>query len=544
MSAHGNLFYNQIRNGGAQIKTGNYTIIESDAWSDIVANSAGAITITLPATPPSSVFKVYIENIGAGTCTISRNGHNIDGAASDLTLITGQGVVIFTDGTNWFTAGQPAASSILLQTNSVNNASQTKLNLIAGTNMAITDGGGGNITLASSGGGGGSGIGALTQISQQVLAAQANSVTFSSIPQIYDTLILVIKARVTDAVANIGGTMEFNSDAGANYSREYFGVGNGSANNGQNVGVVPGTAAAFLATGASAGANDAAVNIITIPRYAETTFNKAGITNVTCYGSGINNQGYQISWTWNNTAAITSITLIDGNGGNFLVGSSFTLYGMGGSGAAFPSGFQFFDGVSYWMQHPAFKCTPPIASNFSWVNQGTSTETASGGQLYLHGPDLDNTGQHIRVASMAGKTTLIANIVPLSWGYPGTGSNNANCHVVFRESATGKLVEIAFGFDNAQPLVIVVWALASPTVFTAEMAKTVVGRTFPYITVKLQLTGGNIVFSYSFDGGTNFTQLWSEAQTVHFTTGPDQWGYGVEPHSAFSSVALTHFATS
>lgn len=42
-------------------------------------------------------------------------------------------------------------SGLLLQTNSVNNGSQTKLNLVAGTNITLTDNGVGSVTVATSG---------------------------------------------------------------------------------------------------------------------------------------------------------------------------------------------------------------------------------------------------------------------------------------------------------------------------------------------------------------------------------------------------------
>ena len=53
---------------------------------------------------------------------------------------------------------------LLLQTNSVDNPTQTLLNLIAGTNMTITDDGLGNITFNATGGGGG-GSGTVTSVS-------------------------------------------------------------------------------------------------------------------------------------------------------------------------------------------------------------------------------------------------------------------------------------------------------------------------------------------------------------------------------------------
>lgn len=55
--------------------------------------------------------------------------------------------------TGLFTATQPAytdlTGQIQFETNTANNSSQTKLNLIQGSNVTITDGGSGNITIAA-----------------------------------------------------------------------------------------------------------------------------------------------------------------------------------------------------------------------------------------------------------------------------------------------------------------------------------------------------------------------------------------------------------
>lgn len=65
---------------------------------------------------------------------------------------------------NWIPTNPPGSSfsggggetSILLETNGVANGDQLKLNLVAGSNMTITDDGSGDVTFASSGGGGSS----------------------------------------------------------------------------------------------------------------------------------------------------------------------------------------------------------------------------------------------------------------------------------------------------------------------------------------------------------------------------------------------------
>ena len=66
-------------------------------------NSPGAHTFTLPSPPPGATWNLSIANVGAGTLTVSRNSLNIDGAAADLTVYTGAGLQVFSDGVNYFT---------------------------------------------------------------------------------------------------------------------------------------------------------------------------------------------------------------------------------------------------------------------------------------------------------------------------------------------------------------------------------------------------------------------------------------------------------
>ena len=51
--------------------------------------------------------------------------------------------------------GSDAPAALELETNGTPNSSQTLLNLVAGTNVTLTDEGGGSIQIAASGGGGG-----------------------------------------------------------------------------------------------------------------------------------------------------------------------------------------------------------------------------------------------------------------------------------------------------------------------------------------------------------------------------------------------------
>jgi hypothetical protein len=98
--------------GFVQAKMGSYLAVRGDEGTLLSFNSASAATLTLPNPVPAhpqiiglsdSGWWILVQNIGAGTLTISPNGLLIDGSLSSLTLGQNQGILIFTDGTNYFT---------------------------------------------------------------------------------------------------------------------------------------------------------------------------------------------------------------------------------------------------------------------------------------------------------------------------------------------------------------------------------------------------------------------------------------------------------
>ena len=88
--------------GGVNYQTANYTALPADNGKLISFNAATALTLTLPATPPSTTWFIAVECV-AGGLTIARNGLNIDTAGANVALAQNQGVFIYTDGTNYFT---------------------------------------------------------------------------------------------------------------------------------------------------------------------------------------------------------------------------------------------------------------------------------------------------------------------------------------------------------------------------------------------------------------------------------------------------------
>ena len=78
------------------VKTANYTAVTRD---QLIVNSGSAVTITLPASPSAGNI-VFIENAGAGTVTVARNGSNINSTADDGELATDAGAtLVYVDST-------------------------------------------------------------------------------------------------------------------------------------------------------------------------------------------------------------------------------------------------------------------------------------------------------------------------------------------------------------------------------------------------------------------------------------------------------------
>mgnify|MGYP006273151559 CR=1 FL=1 len=153
-----------------------------------------------------------------------------------------------------------------------------------------------------------------TPIATNTLSASASSVTFSNISQYYTDLVLVINCKISSGDAPIN--MQYNNDAGSNYSFTYM-YGNGSS-------AASGRATSqAYAIGGYADATNFNLNIINIMNYSNSTTYKPSL-------SRRNTPALLTSADvslWRNTAAINIIYLYP-NSGSFASGSTFTLYGI------------------------------------------------------------------------------------------------------------------------------------------------------------------------------------------------------------------------
>lgn len=150
-------------------------------------------------------------------------------------------------------------------------------------------------------------------IATNTLGSATSTVTFSSIPQTYTDLVLIIMGNAGGATS---ASMRFNSDSGTNYSNTYVQGDGSSVGNFRDVNVTSNWAGSFYST------TTPSISRHNIMNYANATTFKSSIIRGD-YGIGFTVVAAQV---WRSTAAITSITLA--TGANFSTGTTFSLYGI------------------------------------------------------------------------------------------------------------------------------------------------------------------------------------------------------------------------
>lgn len=158
-------------------------------------------------------------------------------------------------------------------------------------------------------------------------AGGAATISFSSIPQTYTDLLLVIAGRNT--ATNTAGNMSLNGVTTSFTNRSLWGDGFGNTGSSAFTGGPD-----FGLSGSGDTANVFASAEFYICNYASAS-NKAlsGIYGTENNGSS-NNMAFEAT-LWANTAAITSITLTPQGSGSFAQNSMASLYGIiKGSGGA------------------------------------------------------------------------------------------------------------------------------------------------------------------------------------------------------------------
>lgn len=154
----------------------------------------------------------------------------------------------------------------------------------------------------------------------------ASSVTFSSIPSGYTHLQIRLIARGVRSYDTEQFYIRFNSDTGNNYAWHKIQADGGGvgASNASSTNVIY----SFMFPANNSVANSVGTSVIDILDFANT--NKTKTIRI-LGGHNADTAGYLdfTSGLWNNTAAITSVTLL--SNGAFTSTTQFALYGIKGS---------------------------------------------------------------------------------------------------------------------------------------------------------------------------------------------------------------------
>ena len=153
-----------------------------------------------------------------------------------------------------------------------------------------------------------------TPIQSVTTSGSQSSVTFSSIPSTYTDLILVFNGYTG---GQVGCSLRFNNDSGANYSQtRLLGSGSAAASD-RDVNIT--SIGAFVSTSTT----NSIAEIIHIQNYSNTTTYKTSLlrwNNAASYVAAIVGM-------WRSTAAINRVDMVL-SGSYFNDGSQLTLYGI------------------------------------------------------------------------------------------------------------------------------------------------------------------------------------------------------------------------
>jgi len=378
-------------------------------------------------------------------------------------------------------------AGVTFQTNSVNNGSQTLLNLIAGTNITLSNSGG-NTTITAAG----------------AAAPQASNPS----------------APVLTTNGSAGST---------SYTYLVVGCEDGPT-------CAYHSAASATATIATGNATLSSSNSINLKTYADTLYGyrcyniyrtaSAGtpasvglIAN--CAGKSFIDTGLTGDTT---TAPSTNTTALDANGLLRPTNACNTIPLSPNDIDAVPCSP---DATNDEFGHTFGALGDVNDGMWTWVNQNSATATLTNGMVSISGAP-GSEQQQCLFQSAPGSTPYTYTTV----GYNNvTIGGSSVINLAFRESATGKIVSIGSQIQNSSnsnKLLVGKWTNAT-TNSTFPVSGSTSSTTNP-LYLRVQNTGANTVYSWSPDGVIYQTAL-SEAINAFFTSGPNQVGICLEAGS-------------
>jgi len=275
----------------------------------------------------------------------------------------------------------------------------------------------------------------MTKISTVTVGAGGSaSISFSNIPQGYTDLVLKLSTRTTaSGWTTTGLVLTLNGSSASVYSRRtLYNTSAGSAGS-DSTSSTTSFVGGIVSCGASATSNTFGTANIYIPNYSDFNSKNISVESVS------ENNGTDTAQTYTfglfaNPSPITSLTLIDANGGSFVQHSIATLYGVkdtiktAGNSIKATGGNIVFDGTYVYHVFPssgAFTPTQALTADVLVVAGGGGGGHATGGQAGGGGAGglLTFTSQSLGATSYtctvgAGGAVASANNLP--------GSNGGN----------------------------------------------------------------------------------------------------------------------
>lgn len=157
----------------------------------------------------------------------------------------------------------------------------------------------------------------------------ASTIDFTSIPQTYTDLFILLSTRTTNAAVNDNPVIRFNGSTSSYSARRLYGFGSGSGSS-DSLSIIP----VGNNTGNNSTSNTFGNSAVYVPNYTGST-NKSVTSDGVSEYNGTAAAMSIVAGLWSNTAAITQITFVSETASNFMQYSTASLYGiLKGSGGA------------------------------------------------------------------------------------------------------------------------------------------------------------------------------------------------------------------
>lgn len=210
----------------------------------------------------------------------------------------------------------------------------------------------------------------------------------------------------------------------------------------------------------------------------------------------------------------------------------------------------------YWRERwvhgngtPNMSITNPVSqlrattSDFTWVNQGTSTATDRNGNIVLN-VQTNVSGDQFRglfITAPSPPYAIIAaiNICCETGGTLTTNAPFPQAELVFRESSTSKLFPITIlpRADETDRTNVQVKTMTNATTFLANKVHTPWSFGRGPMWLKIEDDNTDLKFHVGING-LDWVQIFSETRTTHMAGGPNQVGFGFNQSGNNNNVAL------